>query len=244
MSAVLCVEDVGVHFGALRAVDGMGLEVHPGEIVGLIGPNGAGKSTLVNAVSGLVPLASGSIRIRGEDVTRSRSYERFRAGLGRTFQNVVLAEELTVRQSLEVADARGRYLRAPTGLSGQTRQLCEEIGLTAALDRIVGTLSFMELRLVGIASALAGGSTIALLDEATAGLSRQERQAIRDVLRRLVVDDPSRGLLIIEHDLEFVGQVTDRAVAMDRGRFLCEGATREVLRDRRLVRAYVGEDDA
>ena len=242
-TASLALESISVHFGALRAVHEMDLVIRPGEIVGLIGPNGAGKSTLVNAVSGLVPLTAGRIHLRGSDVTKTRSYERFRRGLGRTFQNVVLAEELTVRESLQVADARGRYVGGHGRLTDETTQLCEAIGLTPVLDHVISDLSFMYLRLVSIAAALAGASTVALLDEATAGLSRQERAAIAEVLRQLIADDPSRALLVIEHDLEFVAEVTDRSVAMDQGQFLCEGPTDQVLRDRRLIRAYVGEDD-
>lgn len=242
-TTLLRLDSVSVHFGALRAVDAMSLEIRTGEIVGLIGPNGAGKSTLVNAVSGLVPLTSGRIYLRGDEVTKARSYERFRRGLGRTFQNVILAEELTVRQSLQVADARGRYVAGHGRIADETMQLCDAIGLTPVLDHVVGGLSFMYLRLVSIAAALAGGSDVVMLDEATAGLSHQERAAIARVLRGVIADDPSRGLLVIEHDLQFVADVTDRSVAMDNGQFLCEGPTSEVLRDRRLIRAYVGEDD-
>lgn len=239
---LLTAEQVSISFGALKAVAEMELRVSAGEIVGLIGPNGAGKSTLVNGISGLVPLQKGRITLDGQDITRLAAYRRFRVGLGRTFQHVTLADELTVRSSLKVAEARGRYLRPPhRDLDENTLELCRQVGLDSALDKRVDTLSFMYRRLLSIVTALCGGTRVALLDEATAGLSRNERAEIGSMLVALIRDHPDRALLVIEHDLEFVRSVTTRSVAMVTGRLVAEGPTADVLKNPTLVTAYIGE---
>jgi ABC-type branched-subunit amino acid transport system ATPase component len=240
--ALLEVQGLNVWFGALKAVTDMELVIRPGEIVGLIGPNGAGKSTVVNGISGLVPVRKGRILLEGRDISGIPSFRRFRAGLGRTFQHVALADGLTGRQCLRVVEARGRY-RTPGrgGVSDDTLALCREVGLESVLDRRVESMSFLHRRLLSIVSAIAGSTRVALLDEATAGLSRAERASVGGALRALIAAHPDRGLLVIEHDLEFVRSVTTRSVAMVGGRFITEGPTDEVLRDPTLVTAYIGE---
>jgi len=235
---VLKADGVTVRFGALTAAADVSLELRAGEVLGLIGANGAGKSTFVNAVSGLAPLAGGRVWVGGTELTKRRAHVRVRHGLARTFQQVLIAEDLTTRQNLAVAASQGRFFR--TRASGQAiERAAADCGLTPLLDVHASALSFMDRRLLSIAMALAPEPAVVLLDEATAGLSEQERVSVRQLVRG-VAGTRGTAFIVIEHDVAFVTEVSDRMAVMNHGRLIVEGPSGVVLADPEVVTSYLG----
>jgi branched-chain amino acid transport system permease protein len=234
------VEARGIHlrYGAVHAVRGVDLDLREGEVVGLIGANGAGKSSLVNALSGTVRMQQGTLRIGKDDATSLPGYARARLGLARTFQNVAVVDELTVRASMELAAAQGRLERKPADWQALARVL-QACGLGGAEDRRVGSLSYLHRRLFSIAMALATEPHVLFLDEATAGLTAEERTQISGLIRSLA-HARGIGIVVIEHDVGFVARVADRIMVMNEGAKIAEGAPREVLADSRVVESYLG----
>jgi branched-chain amino acid transport system permease protein len=239
---LLEAKSVSVRFGGVHAVDGADLQVSAGEIVGLIGPNGAGKSTLVNALSGAVPCADGSVAILGRDVTSASDYRRARLGLARTFQDVALVQALTVRQNFAVAQTRGHFVRRGfwlPPLSAAAREAITGFGLAGTLDTKVSALTNLTRRVLVVALAMATGPRFLLLDEATAGLSGQDREEFSRVIRAAVAAH-GIGVLVIEHDVEFVTQLCSRIVVMNEGAVIANGTPREVLSAPEVVASYLG----
>jgi branched-chain amino acid transport system ATP-binding protein len=235
---VLDATGVSVQFGALRAVEDVSLSVAPGEVLGLIGANGAGKSTFVNAVSSLVVPSAGKFVIGGEDVTSAPSHKRARLGLGRTFQQVLVADTLTVRQSLMVARSDGRFLgRFRHG--ARVEEAAGWCGLGDLLDVRADALSFMHRRLLTIAMVLVREPSVVMLDEVTAGLSEEERNEIAGLVGTIAARGET-GFIVIEHDVAFVTLISDRIAVMDRGRLLVDGQADEVLVDPEVVASYLG----
>jgi sulfate-transporting ATPase len=240
---VVEVVDASVNFGALRAVDGVNLTIDRGEIVGLIGPNGAGKSTLVNALSGLVR-ASGRFVVGGTDVSRMGAHRRVRLGLARTFQQTLLIDDLTVEESMLVAQARGRYWRTPLWrekLTANSRAVLADLGIESFLATPVRSLSYLPRRLTAIAMALATEPLVVMLDEATAGLTGEERATIGALVTH-VARQSALGFLVIEHDIEFVSGIADRLVVLHDGAVLHEGDAAEVLSHPEVIASYLGTD--
>ncbi|MGJ7542541.1 branched-chain amino acid ABC transporter ATP-binding protein/permease [Variovorax sp. LT1R16] len=247
------LEAIGIRkqFGGLTAVHDIDFAVNGGEIVGLIGPNGAGKSTTFNLISGVLPLTSGEVRVSGDRVDGKPSRYIAAQGLSRTFQHVKLVPDMTVLENVAI----GCYLRTSSSILGsifrldraEERRALKEaeaqirrIGLGGSMFELAGNLSLGSQRLVEIARALASDPTLLLLDEPAAGLRHGEKQALSKVLSQLRAEGLS--LLLVEHDMEFVMNLTDRIVVMEFGRKLIEGTPQEV-QDSPLVRAaYIGTE--
>ena len=248
---LLEVQAVRKEFGGLVAVNDISFAVRAGDIVGLIGPNGAGKSTTFNLVTGVLPLTRGEVRFRGERVDGLPSREVARRGMSRTFQHVKLVPDMTVLENV----ALGTYLRTRTGtfaamlradraeearaLHEAARQL-ERIGLGAQMHELAGNLALGPQRLVEIARALASNPSLLLLDEPAAGLRHQEKQALAAVLRQL--RDEGLSMLLVEHDMDFVMNLTDRIVVMEFGTWLMEGTPAEVQASPVVRAAYLGTE--
>ena len=238
-------------FGGLVAVNDISFTVRAGDIVGLIGPNGAGKSTTFNLISGVLPLTSGEVLLRGQPVHGLASREVARRGLSRTFQHVKLVPDMTVLENV----ALGTYLRTRSGslaavlrldraeerraLAEAMRQL-QRIGLQEQAHELAGNLALGPQRLVEIARALASDPAILLLDEPAAGLRHKEKQALAAVLRQLKAEGLS--LLLVEHDMDFVMNLTDRIVVMEFGTRLIEGTPEEVQASPLVRAAYLGTE--
>jgi branched-chain amino acid transport system permease protein len=248
---LLEVRDIRKAFGGLVAVKDITFSIRAGEIVGLIGPNGAGKSTTFNLISGVLPLTSGEVHLRGQRVDGLPSREVARRGLSRTFQHVKLVPDMTVLENV----ALGCYLRSRSGtlaamlrldraeelraLREAERQL-KRVGLQAQMHELAGNLALGPQRLVEIARALASDPSLLLLDEPAAGLRHKEKQALAAVLRQL--KDEGLSLLLVEHDMDFVMKLTDRIVVMEFGTKLIEGTPAEVQASSVVRAAYLGTE--
>jgi ABC-type branched-subunit amino acid transport system ATPase component len=254
--SALSILDLSVRFGGVVAVDGVDLEVAPGEIVGLVGPNGAGKTTLLDAVCGLVP-ARGRVVVGGRDVSRLAPPERARAGIGRSFQDARLFPSLTVGEAVRVAFERhlrregvvAAAVAAPwvthqeRDLADRAEELVSRMGLDGYRDKFVSELSTGTRRIVDLAMVLAHGPSVLLLDEPSSGIAQRESEALGPVLRR-VRDETGCAMLVVEHDIPLVRSLADELVALDAGRVLARGAPDAVLSDPRLVEAYLGTNQA
>jgi sulfate-transporting ATPase len=242
----LSIDRLGVRFGGVVALDDVSLRVGPGEIVGLIGPNGAGKTTLIDAVTGFSRARSGTVTVDQEPV-RGSPRRRARLGIGRTFQNLELFEDMTVADNLRAACERRDRLAYVSDLvrPGVTRlpPAATEAVLTFQLgndlNRRPGELSFGKRRLLAIARAAAARPSILLLDEPAAGLDEDETRELGDLLRHLA-DVWGMGVLLVEHDMGLVMRVCHRIVVLDFGKRIAEGTPEEVRRKPEVVAAYLG----
>ena len=240
---LLKVENVGVRYGGVVALEGVSFEVRSGEIVGLIGPNGAGKTTCIDAISGFAN-ATGSSTLRGESLNGLKPHERSRRGLGRTFQGIELYEDLTVRENVAVGtvaamhrpDSKG----APT--DDEIDDLFGVLQLKEVADRTVDELSQGQRQLVSIARALAGRPDVVLLDEPAAGLDSTESMWLGERLR--AVRDAGVTVLMVDHDMELVLEVCDRIVVLDLGKVIASDTPNVVKSDPEVVRAYLGTTHA
>jgi sulfate-transporting ATPase len=252
--ATLEVSNITVRFGGVVAVNDASLTVGPGEIVGLIGPNGAGKTTLIDAITGFVRPAEGTVVLNGAPIGSWPVFKRTRHGISRSFQQLELFESSTVRENLMVASDGYSYLPyvtdvvRPTNppLSSTATAAIRELDLEQFLDERVSDLPYGRRRLVAIARAIAVAPSILLLDEPAAGLSVSETAELATVVRRLA-QEWNLGILVIEHDMAFVMNVCDRITVLDFGRQLTTGTPAEVRVDPAVVAAYLGgeaeEDD-
>jgi branched-chain amino acid transport system permease protein len=250
-SVLLEVKEARRTFGGLVAVNNVGFTLRAGEIFGLIGPNGAGKSTTFNLVSGVLPLSGGEVWLRGERVDGKGAREIARRGLSRTFQHVKLVPDMTVLENV----ALGTYLRTRSGTlaamlrmdrAEEARALAEaerqlrRVGLGEHLHELAGNLALGPQRLVEIARALASDPALLLLDEPAAGLRHREKQALAEVLRQLKAEGLS--LLLVEHDMDFVMNLTDRILVMEFGTPLLEGTPAEIQASEKVRAAYLGTE--
>lgn len=246
---LLEVRDATKRFGGLVANNNMNLSVRAGEVMALIGPNGAGKSTLFNGISGVDPVTSGEIVFRGERIERMASRDIARRGMSRSFQHVRLLSTMSVLENVAIgAHLRGEkgYLHAALHLEraeearllAEAARQIERCGLGAHIDEAAGSLPLGKQRIVEIARALAADPCLLLLDEPAAGLRYFEKQTLAELLRQL--RDEGIGILLVEHDMDFVMGLADRVVVMEFGEKLAEGAPEEVQNNPAVLEAYLG----
>jgi ABC-type branched-subunit amino acid transport system ATPase component/ABC-type branched-subunit amino acid transport system permease subunit len=248
---LLSIEDVSVHFGGLRAVDEVFLEVHEGQIVALIGPNGAGKTTLFNAVSRLQKLTQGSVQFAGADVTKVSTENTARLGMARTFQNLRIYVNMTVLENVLVGchrHERSGFWAAGLGLPHQRREekasreralrALEAVDLADKAHLPAASLPYGSQRLVEIARALASEPRLLLLDEPAAGMNASERAHLVEQIRKI----RSSGItvLLVEHDIELVMGISEKVYVLDYGRLIAEGSPEEVQNNRAVIEAYLG----
>ena len=234
----LSASGVTVEFGGFRALDGASIEVSNREIVGLIGPNGAGKTTLVNVMTGIVDPTRGQIHLGEMALTSEPSHQIARAGLVRTFQNLRLFSSLTVRENVEVA-----ALVAAVHRNGSERSSVDAIvagsGLWDHRDRRAAELDYGNSRRLELARAAAAAPAFLLLDEPTSGMSDSESLAMVESVRRMAAA-VGAGVLVIDHDLNFITGICDRVYCLDQGRVIASGTPAEVQADPAVQAAYLG----
>jgi ABC-type branched-subunit amino acid transport system ATPase component/ABC-type branched-subunit amino acid transport system permease subunit len=251
---VLSVKDLSVHFGGLKAVDSVTIDVQPNEIVGLIGANGAGKSTLMNAIGGFVS-SEGAVALFGEDVSDKSPGFRASLGLGRTFQSATLFPELTVNETLLVAlEARQNagMLASAFGLPKMRRQskaavaevseLVAFLGLDPYRETYISDLSTGTRRIVELAGLLALDAKMLCLDEPTAGLAQRETEAFGPLIVA-IQQELSASVLLIEHDMPLIMSMSGRVFCLETGCIISEGTPVELREDPKVIASYLGTDE-
>ena len=248
-SVLMKVDTVNRRFGGLVAVNDVSFDVHAGEILALIGPNGAGKTTMFNLITGTLRCSGGRIGFADQDITRATPHTIAAAGIARTFQHVKLRPKMTLLDNVLL----GAYRRTTAGFftgafrldraeerraRNEAMKQLDRVGLGANPYELAGNLPLGNQRLLEIARALAADPILLVLDEPAAGLRRQEKLALADLLRTLRAEGLT--ILLVEHDMEFVMGLVDRIVVMEFGCKLCEGAPDAVRADARVQEAYLG----
>lgn len=253
--SILTVENIGIAFGGLVAVDDVSFAVEPGEIFAVIGPNGAGKTTLFNIVSGLYAPQRGRILLSGGDVTHMAPHELARRGLSRTFQNLQIFFRMSVIENVMV----GRHLHESRNVlshlfslpstraqnrATRTRaaELLALVGLTDAADRPAGSLPYGALKRLEIARALATEPKVLLLDEPAAGCNPVESEEVDAVIQAVAAKGVA--VVLVEHDMRLVMRISRRIHVLDRGCTLAEGTAEAVRANPEVIAAYLGRNSA
>lgn len=247
--SVLAIRNLHKDFGGIHALDGIDLDVNEGEIVGLIGPNGAGKTALLNTITGFYRATSGSIQFLGHDIEKMPLHRIGRLGIGRTFQNIRLFRRMTVLENVMVANKAhaGHPLRAFLDFSkrsaavSEAMELLQLLQLESKADQLASSLSYGDARRLEIARALAGRPALLLLDEPAAGMNEAETEQL--VVDIQTVRTSVKAMLLIEHDMGLVRNLSDRIVAMDYGKKIAEGEVEYVLSHPEVRKAYLGDDE-
>jgi branched-chain amino acid transport system ATP-binding protein len=234
VSAVLEVSDLHKQFLGLRAVNGVSFSIEPGEIMAIIGPNGAGKTTVFNLVAGRLRPTAGAIRMHGEDITKLALRGRIRKGIVATFQVPRVLGELTVREIVALAvHYSGQGAKAA---DGHIEELCERFDLPP--DATAQSLDLHRLKKLEMARAVAVAPSVLLLDEVACGLDTSERDAISGLIRRLA--EGGTSIIIVEHSMQFIQELCERAVVLSFGEVLTSGPVGEALSDPAVIEAYLG----
>jgi branched-chain amino acid transport system ATP-binding protein len=239
MSAGPCLEIKGVtkRFGGLAANDNVSFTVGEGEIVSVIGPNGAGKSTLFNCITGFYPANEGQILFRGRDITRERADAICKLGIARTFQIIQIISDMTALENVTT----GALLRFAK--IGPAREKAEEVlaftGLAEKRHMLGTELTIADKKRLEVSMALATQPHVLMLDEAMAGLTRVELRGMIDLIKK--VNAEGLTLVVVEHVMEAVMEISNRVVVLNSGRKIMEGPPREVVSNKEVIQAYLGE---
>lgn len=250
---MLEVKNIGISFGGLKAVDNFSLTIEKGQLYGLIGPNGAGKTTIFNLLTGVYKADHGSIFLDGKELTGKSTIEINQAGIARTFQNIRLFKELSVLDNVKVglhnhhaySTIEGifrlpRYYKVEKEMNARAMELLKVFDLDKECAYKASNLPYGKQRKLEIARALATDPKLLLLDEPAAGMNPNETAELMDTIR-FVRDHFDMTILLIEHDMKLVSGICEQLTVLNFGQVLTQGETSEVLHDKRVITAYLGE---
>ena len=243
--SLLNVQGLGKSFGGNRAVDGISFQVARGELLALIGPNGAGKSTTFNMVNGQLAADSGSVQLDGHELRGLKPRQIWQRGVGRTFQIAETFASLTVVENVQMAllSADGLvfalWRRAAAHKRAQALALLDQVGMAAQADRPCSVLAYGDVKRVELAIAMANAPKLLLMDEPTAGMGPQERNALMALTKRLVVER-QLAVLFTEHSMDVVFAYADRCIVLARGRLIAEGTPTQIRDNPQVQAVYFG----
>ena len=251
--ALLEVNNLGISFGGLRAVDDFSISIEKGQLYGLIGPNGAGKTTVFNLLTGVYKPNVGIIKLDGQDITGKKTIDVNRAGIARTFQNIRLFGKLSVIDNVKVGlhnqmgySVFASILRLPSfrKVEAQLQERALEILKVFDLDKeaevLASNLPYGKQRKLEICRALATNPKLLLLDEPAAGMNPMDTLELMETIR-FVRDHFDMTILLIEHDMKLVSGICEELTVLNFGRILCQGKTSDVLNNPEVIKAYLGE---
>jgi len=246
------VTDLHRHFGGFRAVDGATLRIEPGTITGLIGPNGAGKTTLFNVIAGVLKPTSGAVTMAGEDISGLPPHELFHKGLLRTFQIAHEFSSMTCRENLMVVPGdqsgeglwntwfgRKRIADEERALRAKADEVLEFLTITHLADQRAGQISGGQKKLLELGRTMMVEAKIVFLDEVGAGVNRTLLNTIADAILRLN-QERNYTFVVIEHDMDFIGRISDHVICMAEGHVLAEGSLAEIKANEQVIEAYLG----
>jgi branched-chain amino acid transport system ATP-binding protein len=235
---LLTVEGLVKRFGGFRALDVLSFDVSAGEILGLVGPNGSGKTTCINVISGLYRPDGGAIRFEGRSIGGLASHRLVHAGINRTFQVPRAFLTLTVRQNIEIASAYGRNSNGPTDVDA----LLSSLDLAGFAGKPAGDLNSARQKMLDLGRALATGPRLLLVDELAAGLNPAELERVAVKLKELARS--GIALLVVEHLMGFIDQITDRIIVMNAGKEIFEGRLADAFKNAQVVEVFLGDEHA
>ncbi|GBF32411.1 branched-chain amino acid transport ATP-binding protein LivG [Desulfocucumis palustris] len=252
---VLDIQNVTIRFGGLEAIRDVSFSADEGQLLAIIGPNGAGKTTIFNAMTGVYQPTVGQILFNGKLINGLKPNQLVTMGVARTFQNIRLFSALTVLENVMV----GSQCRSREGLWGalaggkkvaanrvksiqQCREFIEIVGLTDYLDELATNLPYGKQRLLEIARALATGCELLLLDEPAAGMNAVEREELVALIRR-ISKELNKTIILIEHDINLVMNISEHIVVLDHGEKIAEGTPGEIRTNQKVIEAYLGSED-
>jgi urea transport system ATP-binding protein len=240
---LLSVEGLVVSFDGFRAVDDLSFYLDRNEIRVIIGPNGAGKTTVLDLICGRTKATSGSVKFKGLELTKMKEHEIVRAGVGRKFQTPSIYEDLTVFENLEISFPRGRSVfgalafRRDAEVRDRVEEIAKSIFLADHLEDLAEYLSHGQKQWLEIGMLLIQDPALMMLDEPVAGMSVSERKKTAELLHRVIQD---RSVLVIEHDMDFVGDIAHKVTVLHQGKVLSEGSIEHVKADPKVVEVYLG----